>query len=80
MSQTRMRSGSSAKDELYPSPVRSDIRALLARNASRMEKGFETLRQHARTDAPGREFLGAFFAWCSDVLASSRKLLASERC
>jgi hypothetical protein len=59
--------------------VRSDIRTLLARNASRMEKGFETLRQHARTDAAGREFLGAFFAWCSDVLAASRKLLATER-
>ncbi|MCK1280172.1 HEXXH motif domain-containing protein [Bradyrhizobium sp. 61] len=59
--------------------VRSDIRALLARNASRMEQGFETLRQHARTDAAGRAFLGAFFAWCSDVLASSRTMLASER-
>jgi hypothetical protein len=44
-----------------------------------MEQGFETLRQHARTDAAGRAFLGAFFAWCSDVLASSRKMLASER-
>jgi hypothetical protein len=43
-------------------------------------EGLRDVGQHARTDAPGREFLGAFFAWCSDVLASRRKLLASERC
>jgi HEXXH motif-containing protein len=59
--------------------VRSDILSLLARNASRMEAGFETLKEHARPDEAGRDFLAAFYDWCRAVLSKSREILDRER-
>jgi hypothetical protein len=59
--------------------VRRDICALLARNASRMEVGFETLRAHARADIAGRDFLRSFYDWCSAVLNKSREVLDREK-
>jgi HEXXH motif-containing protein len=58
--------------------VRSDICALLARNALRMESGLKTLMEYARSDASGRDFLNSFFDWCTAVLSKSRELLARE--
>ena len=48
---------------------------LLARNVPRMERGYEEIARHIRTDDAGAAFVDAFMAWSSRVLARGREIL-----
>ena len=62
--------------EMEQSPVRREVlRCVLQRNLSRIQEGYETIRQHFEPGKYGREFMEGFSGWIQRTIESAQVLL-----